>query len=148
MDWWTIVKDTVTLLVGGAAALIAARGYKSNAQTRRAEFICRLHKSFFEDKTYRKVRQALDLDDEEAIAAFVIEESDDFTDFLNFFELVAYLRRQKNLSFDDVEALLGYYLLLLCRKPALRGYIRDRTHGFEELDNLLGMMERRDSGRI
>lgn len=126
---------------------MAARSYCRNTKTRRAEFICQLHKSFFEDATYKKVRQALDTDDEDAIAVFVVKESEDFTDFLNFFELVAYLQRQDNLSMDDVEALLGYYLALLRERPALRGYIRNQTHGFEELDRLLAIMDRKASRR-
>jgi hypothetical protein len=147
MNQWTVFKDIATLLVGGLAALIAAFSYRRNSRTRRAEFLCQLHRSFFEDETYKSVRKALDTEEEEAIAAFVVTESEDFTDFLNFFELVAYLQRQNNLSLEDVEALLGYYLALLRERPALRGYIRTRTHGFEELDRLLAIMEHRTPRR-
>ena len=147
MNQWTVLGDIATLLVGGLAALIAAFGYRRNSRTRRAEFICQLHRSFFEDETYKSVRNSLDTEDEEAITAFVVTESEDFTDFLNFFKLVAYLQRQSNLDLEDVEALLGYYLSLLLQRPALRGYIRNRAHGFEELDCLLAIMEHRTPRR-
>ena len=48
-----------------------------------------------------------------------------FTDFLNFFELVAYMGKEKIISGRDVEALLGYYLKVLTMRPELRAYIHD-----------------------
>ncbi|RXH54393.1 hypothetical protein [Granulicella sibirica] len=143
MNEWTVVKDIATFLVASTAALVAAFGYRKNAKTRRAEFLCQLHKAFFEEKTYKDVRRALDGTSGIAIAAFVAGESDEFTDFLNFFELVAYLRRQNNLSFEDVQSLLGYYLDLLNQDATLRQYIRDPRHGFEELNALLDIMIRK-----
>jgi hypothetical protein len=57
-------------------------------------------------------------------ATFVRDEPEQFTDFLNFFELVAYLKRRRNLSIKDVEALLGYYLTLFETHSDVREYIR------------------------
>jgi hypothetical protein len=143
MDHWTIFKDSAALILTGSAALIAAVGYKRNANTRRAEFLCDLHKSFFEESTYKEVRRVLDESPEKSAARcaeFVTEEPEAFTDFLNYFELVAYLHKRGNLSTEDVKALLGYYLDLLKNNQGIRDYIRDRKHGFEELNGLLDII--------
>ena len=142
---WMVIKDVATFVVASIAALVAAFSYRRNTKTRRAEFLCQLHKAFFEEKTYKDVRRTLDSASGLAVAAFVAGESDEFTDFLNFFELVAYLRRQNNLSSEDVQSLLGYYLGVLSRDATLRQYIRDPKHGFEELNGLLDIMVQKEA---
>lgn len=145
MNHWTIVKDSLTLLVTGTAVIVAAIGYLRNARTRRAEFLWDLHQSFFEKDTYKNVRRKLDETSAEAaddLDAYIESEAEEFTDFLNFFELVSYLEKKHNLSLQDVRALLGYYLSLLSNHQRVRSYIRNPANGFEELDRLLGIIER------
>ncbi len=134
----SIVVPTLALVVAALSAAIAAFTYWRSTRTKAAEFLTSLHQAFFVDKTYKKVRSVLD--DESKLGASKLSEllqtePDDFTDFLNFFELVAYLRECRNLSAKDVEALPGYYLTLLANKPDLRSYINSRD--FEHLDSLL-----------
>jgi hypothetical protein len=93
--------------------LIAALGYLKNANTKRAEFLRDLHKSFFEDSKYDTMRRKLDDAPEDERAVIVREGSEDSTRFLNFFELVAYFQKRRIISIEDVKALLGYYLRLL-----------------------------------
>ena len=141
MDHWTVIKDCLTLLITGVGGGLAVSGYLKNASTRRAEFLCDLHRAFFEGQTYKAVRRNLDDDSENADAKLrqlTRDQPEEFTDFLNFFELVAWLERQGNLSSGDVHALLGYYLDLLNRHEPIRAYIRNPSNGFEELHRLLG----------
>jgi len=130
----------LAVVVGALSAYFALKTFHHNTRTKAAEFLSNLHKSFFVDETYKKVRSVLDDDSEGAeitLSNFIKEEPPEFTDFLNFFELVAYMGSEKTLSKKDVEALLGYYLQTLSDKPLLRKYIQDKKNGFEHLDMLL-----------
>ena len=82
-------------------------------------------------------------EDEAKLAEAVSQELTEFTDFLNFFELVAYFKSIETLANEDVEALLGYYLDRLSRKVVVRKYVRDSSHGFEHLRRLLTEREAR-----
>jgi hypothetical protein len=143
MHIWATVKDNLSLVLATGGAFVALLTYWKNANTRRAEFLWNLHKFFFVDETYKTVRRVFDDTSEQAATKrheFVNAEPEEFTDFLNFFELVAYLNERKNLSRRDVKALLGYYLTLLERYPYIREYIRDPKNGFEQLDSLLAKL--------
>jgi hypothetical protein len=139
------LKDVGSLVIAAIGGWYGLRTYRTNAATRRAEFLVDLHRKFFIEDKYRPIRQVLDSEAEQDIlelAHFIGEQPEDFIEFLNFFELVAYLWKCKNLAFKDVEALLGYYLRLLIRHKYLREYIRDKTsNGFESLDALLDKIE-------
>ncbi len=145
---WTFFKDSATLLLAFFIGLFSLLTFKKNARTRKAEFILELHTAFFvdENKKYRDVRRKLDSEGIEADkerASLVAEEPEEFTDFLNFFELVSYLYKQKHLSLADVEALLGYYLLKLAHNREIRTYIQDKSKGFEQLNTLLFTLEKK-----
>ena len=89
---WTGLKDATTLVIAIAGATVALNTYRRNATTKRAEFLTSLHKSFFVEKTYKRIREILDDDSPAGAAAretMVAEQSAAFTDFLNFFELIA-----------------------------------------------------------
>ena len=136
--WIVNHKDALTLIIAWLSACVALTVYWKNAETKRAEFIRDLHKSFFEESKYDKVRKKLDYVTEGERVAIVLEESEETTRFLNFFELVAYFEKRGIIKFKDVTALLGYYLKLL-NTDGIRGYLR--TKDYEELDRLLGMMK-------
>jgi hypothetical protein len=146
MDIVALIKDYATPVVAAGGASIALLTYWKNTNTRRAEFLWNLHKSFFVDDTYKTVRRVFDDPSEEAAtkrATFAKEEPEEFTDFLNFFELVAYLERRRNLSRRDIEALFDYYLTLLEKDQLIRNYIRNPKNGFEQLDGLLAKLHTR-----
>lgn len=147
LETWTIVKDSATLLIASGTAYFGLKTYARNVRTRRAEFLVDLHKTFFIEEKYRRVRQILDSDSDDAAAVdarnlLIQDEPEDFIEFLNFFELVAYLEHCGNLSIEDVDALLGYYFKLLIHHTKIRDYIRDKLHSdFEHLDALLAKIE-------
>jgi hypothetical protein len=65
----------------------------------------------------------------------VNEESAGFTDYLNFFEFVAVLRKSNQLTDEQIEDLFGYYLDCLESCQAVRTYVAKK--GYEQLDRLL-----------
>jgi hypothetical protein len=134
----------VTPAVGLGALISGVLTYKRNSKTKTAEFLLDLHKTFFVQHDYDEMKKNLDCDgaDGEAnLQAVVNEQSEDFTNFLNFFELVAYMESIDTLSRADTEALLGYYLDRLRSKEPVWIYIRKPRNGFEHLRHLLAERE-------
>ena len=124
------------LVVATGTAQVAINTFRFNARTKRAEFLLALHKAFFVDEGYKRVRDVLDGDteaDHNERLRFVTTEPSEFTDFLNFFELVIYMSVTKVLKRGQVEALLGYYLDSLSSRPELKAYILRADRGFENL---------------
>ena len=138
------VIGSITPIIATVGAGVALVTYRRNAKTKRAEFLTTLHKSFFVEETYKKTREILDDDSpaaEAARAAMVAEQPAAFTDFLNFFELIAYFRTLGAYTEEDVKALQGYYLRLLRRSKSVHRYICDRRNDFEHLQALLARLD-------
>jgi hypothetical protein len=130
----------LTGLIGLGALLYTVESYRRNSLTKRAEFLIGLHKTFFIDGAFRIMKTLLDSDeaaDKTILARKVMQESMDFTDFLNFFELIAYFAESGALDREDADALLGYYLDLLTRNEVVYPYIRKQEKSFENLSRLL-----------
>jgi hypothetical protein len=75
------------------------------------------------------------------VRVLVKEELSTFTDYLNFFELVAFLADTKQLGEKDVMSLFNYYLKCLKRHTAVRDYLSDSRNGFEHLTGFLDKTE-------
>jgi hypothetical protein len=133
-------------------AWIAYKNYVYHTQLERLKWLQQLFESFYTNDRYKAVRQQIDFDDMEGLLA-LLQRSDTqptelrreervqvdlFTDYLNFFEWIAFLEGKEQLTFDDVDAMFNYYLkrlLQIDHDHRLRRYIRD--NGFERLHRLL-----------
>jgi len=141
------VKDIVDLSIKGVTATLAVVGaavalwnVRITVRTKTAEFLLSLHKAFFTEKTYDDMRRFLDDQGEIAVKELALKvhnEDDDFIRFLNFFELIAYMWACHTLQYEDVEALLGYYLRRLNHNEEVRKYISNPEKSFEHLNRLL-----------
>jgi hypothetical protein len=111
-----------------------------------------LYDSFYNGERYKEVRQVIDFDelgqtmellrrgdaDPHQLSLPERAKLDQFTDYLNFFEWLAYLEDEKQLTFRQLDTMFGYYLTRLSqvdRNRQLRQYIRD--NGYEQLHRLL-----------
>lgn len=96
-----------------------------------------MYEKFYEKEHLKDIRDKLDCKDEISldITNLIREELSEFTDYLNFFEFVAFLEKSKQLKYEEVEQLFGYYLDCLSRRKNVRAYIDD--NGYELLSNLL-----------
>jgi hypothetical protein len=125
-------------IAGIVAAFWALWVYRSNSQRERARWAESLYSKFFERDQLKRVRDLLDCNPgDQQVSDLVNKETSDYTDYLNFFEFVAYLQASKQLSNKDVEALFGYYLGCLNRHSDVTQYIRDEKKGYEYLRKLL-----------
>jgi hypothetical protein len=92
----------------------------------------------FERDDLKDVRNLLDCPvDSDQATELVIKEDAKFTDYLNFFEFVAFLKDSAQLRDSEVEDLFGYYLDCLKRHDRVQKYINNPTNGYEKLAGLL-----------
>lgn len=144
MSWKDLIQ-TIYYIAGTIAsigtlcvAFIALRVYKRNSWLERARWASELYKSFYQEENLKKVREQLDSTEESVdVVQLVAEESAEFTDYLNFFEYVAFLKKSKQLRESEVEDIFGYYLGCLKRHPNVQNYIFNSEHGYEGLADLL-----------
>src|SRR5271157_3785132 len=136
---WKDTAQFLSYLVGIFAAAWAAWTYRSNSRRERAKWAVQLYEKFYETERYKRMRQLFDQEVEtDGIRDTVEAEGADFTDYLNFFELVAVLARNKQLSRKNVLDVFDYYLQCLRRHPSVKGYIdADKKNGFQHLKALI-----------
>ena len=144
---------TIGLVVGGwYAARDAVRQYAEKTRDEQTRWVAELFKTFFEDDLYRSTRQKVDYDDLDDIvvlleknklpnASFSPDERntfDAFTDFLNFFEMFAFLTFERRISEKDVDQMFNYYLRRFWEikaSSAVMEYLK--KDGFDNLLKLL-----------
>ncbi len=130
VKWTQIVSYTV----GAGAAVCAIWVYRNNSRRERARWAESLYSRFFEREDLKHVRDLLDCNSgDPQVSELVTRETSSWTDYLNFFEFMAYLQTSKQLSPRDVQALFGYYLECLKRHREVVEYIRNKEKGYEYL---------------
>ena len=138
LERWKAIAELVSFVVGAIAAVIAVMTYRNNAKRERAKWAVQLYEKFYEEDRYKKMRDKLDgTQNAEEIEALVEEEPAEFTDYLNFFELVTFLAKTRQLSESDVLSLFHYYLRLLKGQKAVMKYLNNQKNGFEQLSGFL-----------
>ncbi|HEY0379831.1 MAG TPA: hypothetical protein VGC87_23140 [Pyrinomonadaceae bacterium] len=139
---WNVLAELIyrivaTLAIIGTlvAAFLAVFTFRRNARLDRARWALSLYEKFYEKQELKKIRDVLDCEsDTEQVNKLVLEGKSDFTDYLNFFEFVAFLQHNKQLQNREVEDLFGYYLDCLKGHERVRKYIK--KEGYEKLDEL------------
>lgn len=119
------------------AAIFALCVYRSNSRLERARWASTLYERFYEKNDLKDIRNALDCPpDSDSISELVLREDSKFTDYLNFFEFIAFLKHSRQLRDSEVDDLFGYYLACLRRHDRVRSYIKDPGNGYEGLARL------------
>ena len=143
---WSEFAEFVKVLAGVVAVLgapLAILTYLRSVQTKRAEWLVSLHEKFFETDRYARVRRVLDYRQEpdySGLAQAVTAQqhhllADEFFRYLNFFELLASLRRLRQISDEEILGLFDYDLRLLAQHQFIMDALRPQ--GFEQLHELL-----------
>jgi hypothetical protein len=133
-----IIMATASSVVTALAAGFAAFVYKRNSALERAKWASSLYEKFYEATTLKQMRESLDRPSgADSVNEIVIREEPAFTDYLNFFEFIAFLRTSKQLKDSEIEALFGYYLDCLNRHERVTRYILSSDNGYEGLTKLL-----------
>jgi hypothetical protein len=121
-----------------AAAFIALSVYRRNSRLERARWAADLYKTFYQEEKLKAVRDKLDCaTGSDDVNQLVTREDAEFTDYLNFFEYIAFLKKSKQLHDSEVHDLFGYYLNCLKRHDNVRAYILKAENGYEGLAQLM-----------
>ena len=136
---WKDLFETIYYIAASIAALGALFVYQKNSKFERAKWASQLYESFYPKDNLKSIRDKLDCAaDSDDVKQLVAEEGSQFTDYLNFFEFVAFLRTTEQLGDSEVEDLFGYYLNCLNRHADVRKYILNLENGYEGLAKLIG----------
>ncbi len=129
----------------GIAAVCAAIGglwqYSKNRKLERIKWLDSLYRRFYDEPTHKRIRRILDKENQtKEIETLVQEQPEELTDYLNFFEFIAYLDTTGQLKKQEISAVFDYYLGILKRHASVRRYICDiRKNGYEQLCKLLAL---------
>jgi hypothetical protein len=135
------IKNLVEIafyLISIVGVIVALQTYRANRHLAQTKWESALYDKFFERPDLKGIRQALDCESDNAeVAELVNRERADFTDYLNFFEHVAYLVKRGQITRADADAYFQYYFSCLRRHGSVRDYVRNKAHGFENLADWL-----------
>ena len=133
-----MMTATISAVGTSLAAGIAAYVYRRNSVLARAKWASSLYEKFYEATTFKQMRDNLDcFNDSDRVNEIVIREESTFTDYLNFFEFIAFLNKSKQLKDSEIDSLFGYYLDCLNRHDRVKQYISNAQNGYEGLAKLL-----------
>src|SRR5689334_8534955 len=107
---WKETLETVSLIAGIFSAIgtvlaagFAAFVYYRNSAFERAKWASSLYGKFYEETTLKHLREMLDcLKDSDSVNEIVIRQESAFTDYLNFFEFIAFLKSSKQLKDSEI----------------------------------------------
>lgn len=132
---WQLWSSVAAYLGTTTLAAFAFVQYKRSKKVERSKWMLQLYEKFYEEHRFKRMRDILDCDEDEgaAVEQVVKGEEAEFTDYLNFFEFIGYLRNRGQLDDKDIDALFGYYLDCLNARTPVRTYVHDASRGFEYL---------------
>jgi hypothetical protein len=144
MDWKEFfeiiyyIAASIAALGTLTAGVFALCVYQKNSNLERAKWASQLYESFYQRDNLKGIRNKLDsTEDSQEVQELVASETPEFTDYLNFFEFIAFLKKTKQLGDSEVEDLFGYYLSCLARNTAVSRYVLDSKNGYEGLAQLI-----------
>jgi hypothetical protein len=153
----TDYKPIITIILGLITLVLTYYGQKisqQNSLLQKNQWHTELFTRFFIEETYKQMRYILDFKPKLEFGKLLqsLEPdcndriSEEFYDYLNFFEFIASMWKSKQIEYSEIISLFRYYLLMLSREKFIRDEIRQKN--FDFLDNLLNEMERREMKRI
>jgi len=150
--------SVLLVLVAAFTATTAVKEYKNRVAAEKARWLFELFEKFYENDSYKEIRRKIDYEETSVILDLIRKDQqsgwipkehekeffDKFTDYLNFFEMVAYWKSQRQLDQGDIDAMFEYYLKRLIevdKGKEIRNYLE--KEGFENLSRLLLEYEER-----
>jgi hypothetical protein len=127
----------IAAAVGGfISAFVALAVYYQRLKLERAKWALNLYEKFYERDSLKDIRDILDTEPGvPEVEALVLKCPPNFTDYLNFFEFVAFLEKNGHLRRNELRALFDYYLKCINRHSRVVNFVRE--NGYEDLRALL-----------
>jgi hypothetical protein len=137
LDQWL---QGATYVIAILAALGSLWQYRRNSKRERTRWLFELYQRFYDQNNLKAMRVRIDGGD----TKFITEGRDNFLladldDFLNFFELIAYLQKRDDLLRKEVLVMFEYPLRMIAQDQAVFGYVSQ--YGYDELRGLLKELE-------
>ena len=129
--------ETVFYAVSVGAILFGYLQYRRNSTRERAQWVFDLYQRFYERPEMTSVRARIDWEDTAFLDTGQREPLERLDDYLNFFEMIAYLRKRGQLTMEEVGALFDYPLRRLAEVTNVANYVADPSNGYELLRALL-----------
>ncbi|MGL5891800.1 MAG: DUF4760 domain-containing protein, partial [Bacteroidia bacterium] len=138
---------TISGFLVAFSALFAASTYYRNGRLERAKWLNTLHEKFFIENKFSEIRRLLDYKEPSDLysslaASFPnrndknnIDLEEKLVDYLNFFEFIATLNKQGQLSQSEINSTFGYYISKLNSHKWLIESLK--THEFKNLPSLI-----------
>jgi hypothetical protein len=128
LDWWKAFIEIGSSVIGLGTGILAYRVYRANSRIEHAKWLVNLYEKFFERDLYKGMRDLLDCEEGDGEAAgkiskVVSEEPAEFTDYLNFFEMVAALADTRQISVEEILILFKYYLKCIKDREQVMEYL-------------------------
>jgi hypothetical protein len=142
LEWIKTLGPTLAAAGTCFAAGVACYVYAKNARLERAKWAHKLHESFYETDRYKKMRRAIDSNKTKG-EMVSLSITDDFYDFLIFFEFVAILWNIKQLKLKEVRSLFDYWLLKLLENKVIMDTIENPALSYENLEKLLKELKKK-----
>ena len=145
---------TVGLVFGAVyAAVVAIKEYRQSIAAARerialdkAKWLSQLFEKFYQERHYKDIRRRIDFGNIQEILELLAKDDrldanfsekeqqlfDEFTDYLNLFEFVAYLKELKQLESEDIKAIFAYYMERLIEVDSggeIRRYLDGNGYG-------------------
>lgn len=136
-DW----IDVVAKVFAAAGVFIGGLSYRKQTKTKRAEWLKALFEKFYEREEFKDVRRWIEsgeIENKIDTGTTVSKEEEKIADYLNFFEFIATLKTDNQLTRKDVLNLFEYYLRKIKASEKCMGWVNNKAYGFEKLRNLLG----------
>jgi hypothetical protein len=120
--------QTISYVLAAVSSFVAVLTYRKNSAFERARWLASLYSKFYEALDLKRIRRSLDDSSPNSpqVRELIQQEDAGFTDYLNFFEFMAYLEDCGQLSRRDVAALFDYYLRVLAKHEDVRQYNTER----------------------
>jgi hypothetical protein len=133
LDQWL---QGATYVIAIVAALGSLWQYRRNSKRERTRWLFELYQRFYDQNNLKAMRVRIDGGDTQ----FITEGHDNFLladldDFLNFFELIAYLQKRSDLRREEVLVMFEYPLRMIAKDQAVSSYVT--KYGYDELRRLL-----------
>jgi hypothetical protein len=139
LHWLLANGQTISYVLAAVSVFVAVLTYRKNSALERTRWLASLYSKFYEALDLKRIRQSLDDSSPNSpqVRELIRQEDAGFTDYLNFFEFMAYLEDCGQLSRRDVAALFDYYLRVLAKHEDVRQYIQNDRNGYGYLKKLL-----------
>ncbi len=144
----SLVITAIGVAVGLGAAVVGVIQYADAVKLRRANWLYKLYQEFYVKKNLKEIREKLDSDSGRKEIESLVSKSENslsetesttlasFTDYLNFFEFMVYLKKKGAIKREDMIDMFKYYLDCLRRSAPILSYIP--KFGFEMLNEFFG----------